>query len=227
MRLGRIAAHDDLGLGVADIVEAVGHRAVAPRIGHTGDGRRMADARLVVGVVGAPERAELAEQIGALIGHLGRSEPVDGIAARFLTDCHQLVADFVDGRLPRDARPLAVDELHRIAKPPLAVDQFAHRGALRAMRSAIDRRIPARLLADPDPVQHFRSHGASDRTMRTDALANGRTRGEWPGRRSFRLADSADRQRAQRSQRAAGKTGAPQESTAIETAAVSRQGLRN
>ena len=43
-------------LGVADVVEAVGHRAVAPGIGHAGDGRRMADARLVVGVVGAPER---------------------------------------------------------------------------------------------------------------------------------------------------------------------------
>ena len=57
MRFGRIAAHDDHGLGVADVVVAVGHRAVAPGIGHAGDGGRMADARLVVGVVGAPERA--------------------------------------------------------------------------------------------------------------------------------------------------------------------------
>ena len=81
MRLGRIAAHDDLGLGIADIIEAVGHRAVAPGVGHAGDGRRMADTRLMVGVVGAPERAEFAEQIGAFVGHLGRSEPIDGIAA--------------------------------------------------------------------------------------------------------------------------------------------------
>ena len=73
MRLGRIAAHDDLRLGVADVVEAVGHRAVAPGVGYAGDRGRMADARLVVGVVGAPEGAELAEQIGALVGELRRA----------------------------------------------------------------------------------------------------------------------------------------------------------
>ena len=61
MRFRRIAAHDDHGLGVADVVVAVGHRAVAPGIGHAGDGRRMADARLMVDVVRAPERRELAE----------------------------------------------------------------------------------------------------------------------------------------------------------------------
>src|SRR6185437_5817544 len=57
VRFRRIAAHDDLGLGVADVGVTVGHRAVAPCIGHAGDGGRMADARLVIGVVGAPERS--------------------------------------------------------------------------------------------------------------------------------------------------------------------------
>ena len=38
MRLGRIAAHYDNGLGVADICVAVGHCAVAPGIGYAGDG---------------------------------------------------------------------------------------------------------------------------------------------------------------------------------------------
>src|ERR1700674_4237611 len=103
----------------------------------------MADARLMVGVVGSPEGAQLAEQIGAFIGHLGRSEPVDGVAARLLANFEQLVADLVDCSIPRDARPLPVDELHRIAKPAVAVDEFAYRGALCAMRSPIDRRIPA------------------------------------------------------------------------------------
>ena len=84
MGLRRIAAHDDMRLGIADVVEAVGHRAVAPGIGYAGDGRRMADARLMVGVVGAPERAELAEQIGAFVGHLGRAEPIDGVRARLV-----------------------------------------------------------------------------------------------------------------------------------------------
>jgi hypothetical protein len=44
MRLGRIATHDEHGLGVTDVVEAVGHRAVAPGIGQAGDRRRVADA---------------------------------------------------------------------------------------------------------------------------------------------------------------------------------------
>ena len=61
MRLGRIAAHDDHGLGIADVVVGVGLRAVAPGIGDAGDGGRMADARLVIDVVGAPEGGHLAD----------------------------------------------------------------------------------------------------------------------------------------------------------------------
>ena len=82
MRLGGIAAHDDHGLGVADVGVAVGHRAVAPGVGYAGDGGGMADARLVVGVVGAPERRELAVEIGAFVGELGGAEPVDRIRRR-------------------------------------------------------------------------------------------------------------------------------------------------
>src|SRR5207248_8663341 len=123
----------------------------------------------------------------------------DRIGARLFTNCRQLVANLVDGRLPRDARPLPVNELHRIAKPPLAVDQLAHRCALGTMRTAIDRGFPARLLADPYPVQHLSGHSTTDRAMRADALADGRPRGERTGRGSFRLADAAGRQRAQRS----------------------------
>jgi hypothetical protein len=61
MGFGRIAAHDDLGLCVADVRIAIRHRAVAPGIGYAGDRCRMADTGLVIGVVGAPEGAELAE----------------------------------------------------------------------------------------------------------------------------------------------------------------------
>ena len=102
MRLGGIAAHDDHGLGVADVVVAVGHRAVAPGIGYAGDGGRMADARLVVRVVGAPERRELAIEIGAFVGELGRAEPVDRIRPGLAADLHQLVADLVDRHVPGD-----------------------------------------------------------------------------------------------------------------------------
>src|SRR6266567_122249 len=132
----------------------------------------MADTRLMVGVVGAPERTELAEEVSALIGHLGRAEPIDGIRARLLANLEHLVADLVDRGIPGDARPLPVHELHRVAQPPVAVNEFAHRSALCAMRAAIDRGIPARLLPDPDPVQHFGGNGAPDCAMRADALSD-------------------------------------------------------
>ena len=57
MRLRRVAAHDDHGLGVADVVVAVGLRAIAQGVGDAGDGGGVADAGLVVDVVGAPEGA--------------------------------------------------------------------------------------------------------------------------------------------------------------------------
>ena len=61
MGFSRIATHDHHGLGVADVVVAVGHRAVAPGIGYARDGGGMADARLMIGIVGSPEGGEFAE----------------------------------------------------------------------------------------------------------------------------------------------------------------------
>ena len=63
MCLGRIAADHEHRLGVLDIVVGVGHGAVAPGLGYAGDSCRVADACLVVSVVGAPECVELAEQV--------------------------------------------------------------------------------------------------------------------------------------------------------------------
>src|SRR5215472_16624841 len=48
------ASADHDGLGVADVVVAVGHRAVAPGVGHAGDGGGVTDARLVIRIVGPP-----------------------------------------------------------------------------------------------------------------------------------------------------------------------------
>src|SRR5437879_7996472 len=124
----------------------------------------MTDARLMVGVVGPPERTELAEKIRAFVGHLGRAQPINGIAARLLAKLHELVADLVDRGMPGEPRPLTVYKLHRIAQPAVAVHELAHRGALRAMRAAVNRRMPARLLADPDAIQDLGGDGATDRT---------------------------------------------------------------
>jgi hypothetical protein len=127
VRFGGIRSHEDDGLRVSDIIVGIRHRAVAPGIGDAGDGGRMADAGLVVHGIGAPERPEFAEQISAFIGEFRRSEQIDRVGAGLGADLEHLVADLVDGLVPGDALPLAVDQLHRIFQAPVAMDQLAHR----------------------------------------------------------------------------------------------------
>src|SRR5262245_37865075 len=83
------------------------------------------------------------------------------------------------------------------------------------MRTAIDRAFPTRLLADPHTVRHFGKHGAADRAVRADILANGRpadvrTRG-------FGFLHTRERQRADRCKAAGHQAGTTQEATTIET----------
>ena len=79
MRLGGVAAHQQNSLGVADVVIAVGHRAVAPGVGYPSDGGGVTDPGLVIGIVGSPEGGELAVEVGRFVGEFGRTEPVDRI----------------------------------------------------------------------------------------------------------------------------------------------------
>src|SRR5262249_31182697 len=145
-------------------------------------------------------------------------KPIDRVRPRLLADRGELVADLAHGLVPGHTRPLAVDQLHRVAQTPIAVHKLAHRGTLGAMRPAIDRRIPAGLLADPHAVRDFRHDRAADRAMRADALADGDLRAG--GRRGTRLglAHAAKRQRAERGEAAGGEAGATQKGAAIETA---------
>jgi hypothetical protein len=78
MRLGRIAAHDHDGLGIADVVVAVGHRPVVPRIGDARDCGGMTNARLMIGIVGSPERGELAVEVSGFVREFGGAQPVHG-----------------------------------------------------------------------------------------------------------------------------------------------------
>ena len=48
MRLGRIATHDHDSLGIANLVVAVGHGAVAPGIGHASDRGGVTNAGLMI-----------------------------------------------------------------------------------------------------------------------------------------------------------------------------------
>ncbi len=218
MRFRRIAAHDDHGLGVADVVVAVGHRAVAPGIGYARDRGRVTDTRLVIDRVRAPERRQLAIEIGALVGELRRTQPIDRLRTGLLANLRQLVADLVDRLLPADPRPLAVDELHRVLQPPVAMHEFAHRGALGAMRAAIDRAVPARLLADPHAVRDFGDDRAADRAVGADVLADRDLRAGGRRRTGLRLAYAAERQRTDGREASGRQSGAAQERPAIEPA---------
>src|SRR6185295_12108026 len=144
--------------------------AVAPRVRDARDGRGVADARLVVAVVGAPEGVELAEQVRLLVGELGRAQEVDGVLARLLANIEHLVADLVDGDVPADAGPFARDELHRVFEPAIAVRMLARRRTLGAMGAEVERAIEARLLADPYAVLHLGHDRAADRAVRAHGL---------------------------------------------------------
>jgi hypothetical protein len=165
MRLGGVGADVHRHLGAAHVVVRIGHGAVAPCVRHARDGRRMADARLVVAVVAAPEAHELAHQVRLLVAVLGGADPVDRIGSAGLAQVLQLGGDLVERRVPADALVLAVDQLHRIAQPVLAVAVLAQRGALGAMRTEVDGRIEHRLLAHPHAVLDHRIGGAADRAV--------------------------------------------------------------
>ena len=156
MRLGRIGAEQDHRLRIVHVVVGIGHRAVAPRIRDARDRGGVADARLVVAVVGTPERVELAEQVGLLVAEFGGAEPIDRVRTRGFADLQHLVADFVDRLLPRTRAPLAAFELERIFQAALVVRVLAHRGAFGAVRTHVERAVPAGLLADPDAVLALR-----------------------------------------------------------------------
>ena len=86
MRLGRVGAEELHRLRIEHVVERVRHRAVAERVGDARHGRRMTDARLVIAVVGAPQRHELAQQVRLLVAVLRRSDPVRRVGTAFLAD---------------------------------------------------------------------------------------------------------------------------------------------
>ena len=168
--LGGVGANHEDGARVVHVVEVVGHRAVAPGVGHAGNRRRVTDARLMIAVVGAPEGIELAEQIGLFVAMLGGAQPIDGIGTGGLPNVEHLVADLVNRILPRHPLPLAADLLHRILEPTFAVREVADRGTLGAIGAEIDRTVPSRLLADPNPVIDLGDDGAADGAVRADGL---------------------------------------------------------
>src|SRR4051812_9357596 len=87
------------------------------------------------------------------------------------------------------------------------------------MRAAIDRTVPARLLADPHAIGYFRSNRATNCAMRADVLVDGNRRARCGRRSGLCLAHAGERQRAQSRETTSGKTRAEQKTATIETLA--------
>src|SRR5438876_13788 len=170
MRLGGIAADVHRALAVLHVVVRIGHRTVAPGIGYAGDRRRVTDARLVIAVVGTPERHELAQQKRLLVAVLGAADPEYRVLTAFIlvvADREQPIAYFLDRVVPRHLLPLAVDQLHRRLQPVrvLVHAMLAHRRALGAVRAEVERRVEHRLLPYPHAVLDHRVDRAADRAV--------------------------------------------------------------
>ena len=168
MCLGRVGAEEHHRLRVEHVVERVRHRAIAERVGNARDGRRMTDARLVIAVVGAPQRHELAQQVRLLVAVLRRSDPIRRVGTAFLADVEEFCGDRVERLVPRYAAPLATLELHRCLQPTIAVGLVARGGALCTVTAEIDRRLERGFLVRPNAVLHGGIDRAADCTMRTD-----------------------------------------------------------
>jgi hypothetical protein len=77
------------------------------------------------------------------------------------------------------------------------------------MRTAIDRRIPTRLLTDPYAIRDFGGDGAADRTVRANAFADYRPSGQRTGSSGFRSANGPERHCAKNSEAAGADSRAP------------------
>ena len=133
-------------------------------------------------------------------------------------DLQQLVADLVDRLVPGKAIPRAVHELHRKAHATFTEHVVAHGRSLAAVRATIDRGVPARLLPGPHAIGDLGNHRAADRAMRADVLAPRHNSAGRRRRAGLSLADSPDRQGAERGQSASNEAGTAQKAAAIEIA---------
>ena len=156
-------------LAVLHVVVRIGHRAVAPGVGDAGDRGGVADARLVVAVVGAPEAtptcaAGRPARCCAWTSRRRRSSP--GRSALRSSSILALISFSAWSQLMRSYLPLTsfIGYLQAV----LAVAVLAQRRALGAVRAEVDRRVEHRLLAHPDAVLDHRVDGAAHRAVAAD-----------------------------------------------------------
>src|SRR5688500_8059484 len=90
------------------------------------------------------------------------------------------------------------------------------RRPLGAMRAAVERTVPGRLLAGPHPVLHLRRHRAADRAVRTDVLSDLDRNAGLRRADRFGLLDRAKLKTADGREPADSQAGATQEGAAVD-----------
>ena len=183
MSLRRIAANNQHRLAVVYVVVRVGHRTVAPGIGHAGYRGGVTNSRLVVTVVRTPQGVELTEQVRLLVIEFGRPQPVNRIGAGLLSDLKHLVADLVDRIVPAHSYPFAANQFGGIFQATLTMPMFPHRCTFSAVGTQVKGVVKSRFLTHPDPVVDLgidtATHRAvcAHRSYRLSSLSTGGDRG--------------------------------------------------
>jgi hypothetical protein len=139
MRFGRVGADEEHRLAVVHVVVGVGHRAVAPGVGYAGNGGGVANARLVIDVIGTPHRSEFPEQVSLLIAEFCRAHPHRAVGTGLLAHGEQLPTDVIERLVPSDALPLAAHQFHRVFQSLFAMTVLAQRSALGTVRAPVER----------------------------------------------------------------------------------------
>ena len=97
----RIGADHENHIGVEDFLEGVRHSPASDGLRECRNGRRVAETRAVVYVVGTEyDTDQLLEEVGFLVGDLGRTEAGQGARSVRLLDFQQLPGRKVERLIP-------------------------------------------------------------------------------------------------------------------------------
>ncbi len=108
VRLGRVRADHEDGVGREDVDEGVGHGAAAQRLREAGDGRGVAEPGAVVDVVRADHGAhELLEEVVLLVRAARRGKAGQGVGAVLVADGDEALGHKAERLVPRGRLQLA------------------------------------------------------------------------------------------------------------------------
>jgi hypothetical protein len=170
--LRRVDPHEDGHLGVVEVGEGAGRAGEAEGPAQRVGGRRVADPRAVVDVVGADRAAhQPRHRVAVLVGGPGRGEAGDRVGTVRVLDPRQFGDDPVERRLPARRAQLAVDPDQRRRQPVRGPREAVREAPLQAGVAVVGRAVQCRADRDHAPVDRPRLQPAAD-----PAVAAGRRR---------------------------------------------------